>query len=249
MKISAGKPAASESRNLVAESPTASPAIQAGKTAGRRQRSANDEELIRQAAQGNPEALECLFERYHQALYPTALKLLGNPQDAEDALQEGMLSAYRNLRRFEGRSRFSTWLTRIVINAALMRLRSRRAHTWTSLEEETPGYAETPLADMLPDRRPDPEQNYAQKERHEMLARGMKELPRRLRSVLELRDIQGLSTQEAARRLGIPQGTLKSQLHRARTKLAALLQHTSPWLRSAGLIASRGFAAGLEPAG
>src|SRR3989475_3304608 len=81
----------------------------------------DDESLIRGALRGDPDALETLFARNNTALYQTALRLLGNPEDAKDALQEGLLSAYRNLRRFEGRSQFSTWLMRIVINAALMR--------------------------------------------------------------------------------------------------------------------------------
>src|SRR6266852_4708743 len=83
-----------------------------------------DDQLIARARRGDQEALETLFARNNRALYQTALRLLGNPEDAEDALQEGLLAAYRNLRRFEGRSQFSTWLTRIVINAALMRRRS-----------------------------------------------------------------------------------------------------------------------------
>jgi RNA polymerase sigma-70 factor (ECF subfamily) len=95
----------------------------------------SESELLRRAMAGDRAALETLFGRNSRALYQTALRLLGNPEDAEDALQEGMLAAYRNLRRFEGRSQFSTWLTRIVINAALMRRRSQRAHPAVSLDE------------------------------------------------------------------------------------------------------------------
>ena len=90
--------------------------------------------LIRRAMRGDSSALDSLFARHNRALYQTALRLLGNAEDAEDALQEGLLAAYRNLPRFEGRSQFSTWLTRIVINAALMRLRSKRARPAISLE-------------------------------------------------------------------------------------------------------------------
>src|SRR5208282_4535615 len=75
--------------------------------------------LIEKAQAGNRDALDTLFFKQSPALYQTALRLVGSPEEAEDVLQEGMLSAYRNLRRFEGRSQFSTWLTRIVINAAL----------------------------------------------------------------------------------------------------------------------------------
>ncbi len=95
----------------------------------------DDDQLISRGLRGDPDALETLFARHNRALYQTALRVLGNPEDAQDALQEGLLAAYRNLRRFEGRSQFSTWLTRIVINAALMRRRSQRARPAVSLDE------------------------------------------------------------------------------------------------------------------
>ncbi len=87
----------------------------------------SEEKLIRAGQRGDPQAVETLFRRYQRPLFQTALRVLGNAEDAEDALQDGLLSAYRNLKRFEGRSQFSTWLTRIVINAALMRRRSAKA--------------------------------------------------------------------------------------------------------------------------
>ena len=83
----------------------------------------NEEKLIRAGQKGDSQAVEALFNRYHRPLFQTALRVLGNAEDAEDALQDGLLSAYRNLKRFEGRSQFSTWLTRFVINAALMTMR------------------------------------------------------------------------------------------------------------------------------
>src|SRR3981081_4966188 len=83
----------------------------------------SEENLIRAGQRGDHQAVETLFRRYHRPLFQTALRVMGNNEDAEDALQDGLLSAYRNLKRFEGRSQFSTWLTRIVINAALMRRR------------------------------------------------------------------------------------------------------------------------------
>src|SRR6201987_2857305 len=97
----------------------------------------NETKLIRAGQRGDAQAVEALFKRYQRPLFQTALRVLGNAEDAEDALQEGMLSAYRNLKRFEGRPQFSTWLTRIVINAALMRRRSRRSHMVFSLDEDT----------------------------------------------------------------------------------------------------------------
>ena len=187
--------------------------------------SQGEKELVRQALRGNPNALDQLFARYSRALYPTALKLMGNPEDAEDALQDGLLSAFCNLRRFEGRSQFSTWLTRIVINAALMRLRSKRAHPAATIDAESNSDPDEPaLAERLTDRGPGPEELYAQKEVHQIFERHLEELSAPLRSAFVLRDVEGLSTEEAAQTLGVPEGTLKSQLHRARLQLTSLLR-------------------------
>src|ERR1700729_640845 len=95
----------------------------------------NEDKVSRAGQKGDQQAVDVLFERYHRPLFQTALRVLGNAEDAEDALQDGLLSAYRNLKRFEGRSQFSTWLTRIVINAALMRRRSAKARPAISLDE------------------------------------------------------------------------------------------------------------------
>jgi RNA polymerase sigma-70 factor (ECF subfamily) len=137
-----------------------------------------------------------------------------------------MLSAVRNLGRFEGRSKFSTWLTRIVINAALMRLRSRRARPAVSLEQEDTEQRELTLGSRIPDTKPSPEERYAQTERFEILERSLESLPPALQSALWLRDVEGLSTAEAAEALGLSEGTLKSQLHRARGKISTLIRHS-----------------------
>jgi len=184
-----------------------------------------EKELIREGLRGNQNALDQLFARYSRALYPTALKLMGNPEDAEDALQDGLLSAFRNLRRFEGRSQFSTWLTRIVINAALMRLRSKRAHPAASIDAESNSETdEVTAADRIADLAPGPEEIYARKEVHEIFQRHLEGLSVPLRSAFVLREVEGLSTEEAAQTLGVPEGTLKSQLHRARLQLTGLLR-------------------------
>src|SRR6202041_2851189 len=110
----------------------------------------SEEQLIERGLNGDARALDALFARDSRALYQTALRVLGNPEDAEEALQEGLLSAYRNLGRFERRSQFSTWLTRIVINAALMRRRSKRARPAVSLDE-TPREDELPASERFAD--------------------------------------------------------------------------------------------------
>jgi RNA polymerase sigma-70 factor, ECF subfamily len=187
-------------------------------------KTADEETLVRSGLKGDAEALDKLFSRYTRPLYQTALRLLGNPEDAEDALQDGLLSAVRNLGSFEGRSKFSTWLTRIVINAALMRLRSRRSHPAVSLEQEDPEQREMTLGSRIPDTKLTPEERYAQTERFEILERSLESLPRALQSALWLRDVQGLSTAEAAQALGLSEGTLKSQLHRARGRVSSRIR-------------------------
>jgi RNA polymerase sigma-70 factor, ECF subfamily len=189
-----------------------------------RRTNANDNQagLIRQAIAGDQEALEQIFSRNSPALYQTALRLVGTPEEAEDVLQEGMLNAFRNLRRFEGRSQFSTWLTRIVINAGLMRLRSRKARPAVSLDEKLTEEDDVTFADQFADKGPNPEQVYAREELRGILDRHLSRLSPVLRSAFLLREVQGLSTQEAAETLGVSEGTLKARLHRAKRQLANL---------------------------
>lgn len=177
--------------------------------------------LVREAIAGDHNALEILFAHHSRALFQTALRLLGNAEDAEDALQEAMLSAYRNLPRFEGRSQFSTWMTRIVINAALMRRRSKRAHPALSLDDSTED--KTPMAERFADSHPSPEQLYASAELSERVQENLRELSPLLRNAFELRELEGLSADEAARALGVSRNTLKARLWRARQQLAGRL--------------------------
>jgi len=182
----------------------------------------NEEKLIRAGQKGDSQAVEALFRRYQRPLFQTALRVLGNAEDAEDALQDGLLSAYRNLRRFEGRSQFSTWLTRIVINAALMRRRSAKARPAISLDE-TPREDELPAAERFADDGPNPEQVFESTELREMINENLDELSPLLRTAFVLREVQGFSTGEAAKKLGVTENTLKARLWRARHQLAERL--------------------------
>jgi RNA polymerase sigma-70 factor (ECF subfamily) len=182
----------------------------------------NEAQLIRAGQRGDHQAVEALFNRYHRPLFQTALRVLGNTEDAEDALQDGMLSAYRNLKRFEGRSQFSTWLTRIVINAALMRRRSAKARPAFSLDEP-PREDELPATERFADRGPNPEQVFESTEIREMIDQNLGELSPLLRTAFVLREVQGFSTGEAAKKLGVTENTLKARLWRARHQLAERL--------------------------
>jgi RNA polymerase sigma-70 factor (ECF subfamily) len=182
----------------------------------------NEDSLIRAGQRGDHEAMETLFRRYHRPLFQTALRVLGNAEDAEDALQDGLLSAFRNLKRFEGRSQFSTWLTRIVINAALMRRRSAKARPAVSLDE-TPREDELPASERFADDGPNPEQVFASTELREIISENLDELSPLLRTAFVLREVQGYSTGEAAKKLGVTENTLKARLWRARHQLAERL--------------------------
>ena len=182
----------------------------------------NEELLIRKGLRGDEEALETLFTRHKRTLFQTALRLLGNAEDAEDALQDGLLSAYRNLKRFEGRSQFSTWLTRIVINAALMRRRSKKVRTAMSLDEP-PREDELPASERFADDGPTPEQTYQRTELRRLIGENLDELSPLLRTAFILREVEGFSTGEAASKLGVTENTLKARLWRARQQLASRL--------------------------
>src|SRR5215475_170683 len=181
-----------------------------------------EQKLIRAGQKGDAQAIETLFRRYHRPLFQTALRVLGNAEDAEDTLQDGLLSAFRNLKRFEGRSQFSTWLTRIVFNAALMRRRSAKARPAISLDE-SPREDELPATERFADDGPTPEQVFAGTEIREMINSNLDELSPLLRTAFVLREVEGYSTGEAAKKLGVTENTLKARLWRARHQLAERL--------------------------
>jgi len=160
--------------------------------------------------------LEGIVSRYLPMFYKRAFRFLGNMADAEDAVQDALLSAYEHLGQFRGQAQLSTWLTTIVTNAALMKL--RRRDDSLSLDE---GQGEDGLtfSDRLPDSKPSPEELCSVAEARDRLVEVVRQLSPKLRRTLLLRDIDGLTTKEAALVLGIPFGTVKAQLARARAKI------------------------------
>jgi RNA polymerase sigma-70 factor, ECF subfamily len=182
-------------------------------------RHGEEQQLVRRAITGDSEAQDALFGRHRSRLYRLALRLLRSKEDAEDAVQDALLSAYRNISTFEGRSLFSTWLTRIVVNAALVRMRRQRARPELFLQEVS-GEDLGPMTNMLVDSRPDPEQLCASRETREMVHCALDELSPSIRSAFELRELQDLSNSEAAEAVGIRVGAFKSRISRARGQLA-----------------------------
>lgn len=155
-------------------------------------------------------------------LYRRAYRLLGNKADAEDAVQDALLAAYTHLGQFKGESRMSTWMTTIVHNSARMQLRKRRDHLQVPLEDQTEG--NQPLCERVADHRPSPEHECSDSELSAHLRRAHRQLSPTLRRAFQLRDIDGLSIQEAGRILGVPVGTVKAQSARARKKIMELLR-------------------------
>jgi RNA polymerase sigma-70 factor (ECF subfamily) len=184
-----------------------------------------EESLIRAGQRGDAQALNTLFHRHQRTLFRSALGITGNPQDAEDALQDGLLSAFRNLRNFEGRSQFSTWLTRVVTNAALMRRRSQAVRPSATAVEPI-NEDELPIVERLMSKGLNPEQLLGGQEIREIIKDHIHELAPILRTAFVLRKVREYSTGETAKVLRVSEQTLKGRLLRARRALAQRLSRT-----------------------
>jgi len=190
------------------------------------------------ARQAIPE-LRMEFEKIVQQRLPqfrrVAMRWLRNPEDAEDAVQEAMMSAFRHIATFDGRARLSTWVTAIVINAVRMQLRRRPRCHFVSLDH-APEEGQWAISEVLADPGPTPEQTVAHRELRDLVARLTCGLPAPQRAAIRLRQRDGLSIREAAKRLGVPQGTLKAQLARGRAKLVQRFQKAAGRPRSKAAI-------------
>jgi RNA polymerase sigma-70 factor (ECF subfamily) len=156
--------------------------------------------------------------------YKRAYRYVGNPHDAEDAVQDALLSAYKHLDQFKGTAKMTTWLTSIVTNSALTQLRRRARRPYVSLDERLDDEQDYCLADGLADVRPSPEGECIQTELHDHLTQSVMALSPSLRRAIELCDLGGLKTMEAAEILGVAQGTVKAQVSRGRAKLKQLMR-------------------------
>jgi RNA polymerase sigma-70 factor (ECF subfamily) len=179
----------------------------------------NETKLIRECRRGNKQAINNLFHRHRESLFQSARRIMGNAEDAEDALQDGLLSAFRNVKRFEGRSKFSTWLTRIVINAALMRRRGMSTRI-AKAAIELPDSSESSFMERLASNGPNPEQLFGRQEIHAAIKDRLDELAPILRTVFILRIVHECTTKEAAEILDVSANTVKARLWRARCELA-----------------------------
>src|SRR6266508_6258863 len=174
--------------------------------------------LVRAAKCGDVSAFEELVKRYDRNVFRIAQHITQNREDAEDVVQDAFLKAYGNLHQFQGQSKFYTWLVRIAVNEALMKLRRRKPERTVSLDEDIKTEDDS-LPREIADWSPNPEQQYTQSELREMLTRTIQGLPAGFRTVFVLRDVEGLSTEETAQALELSVPAVKSRLLRARLQL------------------------------
>lgn len=168
--------------------------------------------------------MQDVLSRYLPSFYRRAYRYLGNAADAEDAVQDALLSAFKHLDQFKGQAQMSTWLTAIVTNSARMHLRRRPRQIHVSLDEKLTEEQEYPVSERLADVRPSPEDECRKSELGWCLTQFVKQLSPPLRKAFQLRALDGLSTSEAARILGVPEGTVKAQLARARASLRRFMR-------------------------
>jgi len=179
-----------------------------------------DREWIEQCLAGDESGYEHLLSRYRRGIYNLAYRMLGNAEDANDAAQEAFVKAFTSLEKYDHRFKFSSWLYRIATNHCVDALRKRKGYT-VSLEENEEESRD--LKSRLPDRNSDPSESVHQSEREEIMKRAIAGLEPMYRAVILLRHDQDLSYEEISSVLGLPIGTVKVRVHRARQRLRDLL--------------------------
>jgi RNA polymerase sigma-70 factor (ECF subfamily) len=178
----------------------------------------DDLTLVHACKDGDVAAFEQLVNRYDARLFSIAQHITHNREDAEDAVQEAFLKAFRKLTQFRENSQFSTWLIRITVNESLMKLRKRRSIRELSMDEDFQSEEHTAPVEVA-DWAPDPEELYRAYELREILRSALQELQPGLRVVFVLRDVEGLSTEQTAEVLDLTQVAVKARLWRARLQL------------------------------
>jgi RNA polymerase sigma-70 factor (ECF subfamily) len=174
-----------------------------------------DVALVERVRAGDISAYDTLVRKYERQVFRIAQHITQNREDAEDVMQDAFLKAYEKLDQFQGNSKFYTWLVRIAVNESLMRLRKRRTGKMVSIDEDLETDEGTVPRDLA-DWAPDPEQNYTQTELGQILEKTIKGLPPGFKVVFELRDVQGLSTEDTAEALGLSVPAVQARLLRAR---------------------------------
>jgi RNA polymerase sigma-70 factor, ECF subfamily len=188
----------------------------------------SEEQLIAAAKTGRRAPFGELCERHGKKVFRVVDRIMRNREDAEDALQDCLLNAFVHVKDFGERSRFATWLTRIAINAALMKLRKKRGEREVSMDEPNPSSESVAQREFRYDA-PDPEESCSLRERRRIVKSAISELRPRARNVVELIHLQEHSIRETAQILGISNEAVKTRMFRARIAL-----HRMPLLQSVG---------------
>jgi RNA polymerase sigma-70 factor (ECF subfamily) len=185
---------------------------------------ADDAALLARLRAGDDAAYEQLVRVYSPRLLAVARRIVGNDEEARDVIQDAFLNAFRSLRNFHGDARLSTWLHRIVVNSALMKLRTRKRKPEESIEPLLPAFlADGHYAERFSSWGEQADAALSRAETQELVRQRIDELPESFRTVLVLRDIEGLDTEETARVLDTTPNAVKIRLHRARAALRTLL--------------------------
>ena len=179
---------------------------------------AAEQMLVVAAKKGDEQAFETLFKRHRQKILHVVLRYAHVREDAEDIVQQSFQKAFVYLHKFEGKSAFSTWLTRIAINESLMLLRHGRALREVSVDDHREAEGNAASLEMS-DSSPDPEASYLRRERVQILSETLGNLRPGMRKAIELRELAELSTEETARRMGVSVAAVKGRLFHARKKL------------------------------
>ena len=177
-----------------------------------------DRELLERIRAGDISACDDCVRIHSHGIYRLALRLMRDPADAEDVVQETFLSAFKGIDRFDARSGLSTWLYRIAFNAAMMRLRRRRPE-FVPVDRADEQEEDLPIPEAMVDWCLLPEQELVRSEAREEMERAIGELPPKLRAVFVMRELEELSTEETAQALGLSEQAVKTRLHRARLLL------------------------------
>ena len=187
-------------------------------------RTAKDKALVLAAKNGDGQAFDILVRRYRSKMLRVAQRFTRNEADAEDIVQQSFQKAFVHLQQFEGHSTFSTWLTRIAINQALMLLRKRVSIAEIPLVEQANAENGATLSLDFPDSRVNPEDSCARQEQKEILSAALNKLSPGMREAIQLREIEELSTKEAARVMGISTLAVKARVFHGRKKIAKSIQ-------------------------
>jgi RNA polymerase sigma-70 factor (ECF subfamily) len=191
-----------------------------------------DEEIVRRVRGGERDLYELLLRRHNQRVYRAIRSVLRDEAEVEDVMQQAYVLAYVHLEQFAGLARFSTWLVRIAINEALARARRNPRLVLVDVDDEVSSeQAEAPMSTASGGRTP--EQELEQRELVLLVERAIDELPEMYRTVMVLREIEGLSTAEVAESLDISEDVVKTRLHRARALLSSRVEASDPQLEGA----------------